>query len=176
MFLFDCYKEKKMSDKADDSYCQSLKISPECFKTQKMFYKVDNDLPSVTQPFLDRYKTQETFNKAVTICPFVFDSVPGQYKTRRMFDSCFWRTFMLKYCPDKYKGKETCGNAVDDVLVFANGDIFFYDVDCNNITFPNDDVVLSNIDRININLDDDIFDEDDPETIDHVRLMTWRNK
>ena len=78
-----------MSDKADDSYCQSLKISPECFKTQKMFYKVDNDLPSVTQPFLDRYKTQETFNKAVTICPFVFDSVPGQYKTRRMFDSCF---------------------------------------------------------------------------------------
>ena len=84
--------------------------------------------------------------------------------------------FMLKYCPDKYKGKETCGNAVDDVLVFANGDIFFYDVDCNNITFPNDDVVLSNIDLININLDDDIFDEDDPETIDHVRLMTWRNR
>ena len=84
--------------------------------------------------------------------------------------------FMLKYCPDKYKGKETCGNAVDDVLVFANGDRFFYDVDCNNITFPNDDVVLSNIDLININLDDDIFDEDDPETIDHVRLMTWRNR
>ena len=84
--------------------------------------------------------------------------------------------FMLKYCPDKYKGKETCGNAVDDVLVFANGDIFFYDVDCNNITFPNNDVVLSNIDLININLDDDIFDEDDPETIDHVRLMTWRNR
>ena len=83
---------------------------------------------------------------------------------------------MLKYCPDKYKGKETCGNAVDDVLVFANGDIFFYDVDCNNITFPNEDVVLSNIDLININLDDDIFDEDDPETIDHVRLMTWRNR
>ena len=88
----------------------------------------------------------------------------------------FEERFMLKYCPDKYKGKETCGNAVDDVLVFANGEIFFYDVDCNNITFPNDDVVLSNIDLININLDDDIFDEDDPETIDHVRLMTWRNR
>ena len=105
---------------------------------------------------------------------------------------------MLKYCPDKYKSKETCGNAVDDVLValkfvldwfltnkllekldssiFANGDIFFHDVDCNNIIFPNDDVVLSNIDLININLDDDIFDEDDPETINHVRLMTGRNR
>ena len=43
MFLSDCYKEKKMSDKAVDNYCQSLKFSPECFKTQKMFDKVDND-------------------------------------------------------------------------------------------------------------------------------------
>ena len=36
-------------------------------------------------------------------------------------------------------------------------------------------MVISNIDLNNINLDHDNFDEDDPETIDHVRLMTWRN-
>ena len=28
----------------------------------------------------------------------------------------------------------------------------------------------------NINLDDDNFDADDPETIIHVRLMTWCNR
>ena len=28
----------------------------------------------------------------------------------------------------------------------------------------------------NINLDDDNFDVDDPETIIHVRLMTWCNR
>ena len=33
------------------------------------------------------------------------------------------------------------------------------------------------IDLNNINLnDDDNFDEDDPETINHVRLMTWQKK
>ena len=32
------------------------------------------------------------------------------------------------------------------------------------------------IDLNNINLDDVNFDEDDPETIIHDKLMVWRNK
>ena len=33
-----------------------------------------------------------------------------------MCESCFWRSFFIVYCPDKYKTKEMCGEAVDDSL------------------------------------------------------------
>ena len=32
------------------------------------------------------------------------------------------------------------------------------------------------VDLTKINLDDDNFNEDDPETIIHVRLMAWNNR
>ena len=56
--------------------------------------------------------------------------------------------------------------------VFLNGDIFFHDADSNIITFLTDDMGFNTVDLNNINLDDDNFDKDDPETINHVRLMT----
>ena len=44
----------------------------------------------------------------------------------------------------------------------------------------NDDIILinkdSNVDIDNINLDDVNFDEDDPKTINHVRLIAWCNR
>ena len=60
-----------------------------------------------------------------------------------------------------------------DNSIFSNGDICFHDVDPNIITFLNDDMVVNTIDLNIINLDgDDSFDEDDPETINKIRLMT----
>ena len=37
-------------------------------------------------------------------------------------------------------------------------------------------ICILSVDLNNINLDDDNFDEDDPEIIIHVRLMAWGNK
>ena len=75
--------------------------------------------------------------------------------------------FVRKYCPDKHKTQE----------MIHKGDIFFQDVDSNIITFLMDDMGFNTIDLNNINLgDDNNFDEDDPETINHVRLMAWPNR
>ena len=95
--------------------------------------------------------------------------------------------FKLKHCHNKHKTPEICDKAVDsyqlalkfvpdwfveskiiekrDSAVFSNGDIFFG----NNIG-------LSSIILDNINLDNDNFDDCDPEGINHVRLMGWYNR
>ena len=53
---------------------------------------------------------------------------------------------------------------------------FFHDVDSNIIIFFTENISFNAIDLNNINLDDVNFDEDDPETINYVRLVTWRNR
>ena len=112
---------------------------------------------------------------------------------------------MLKYYPDNHKIQTMCDETVDfylitlncyryeyeyqmipddlnnilerlDNSVFSNCDIFLHNVCSNIITFPCDDMGSNNIDGKNINLNDDNFDEDDPETMNHVRLIIWRNR
>ena len=51
--------------------------------------------------------------------------------------------------------------------------MFFHDVD-SNIIFHSNDMGYNTIDN-NI-LDDGNFDENDPESINHVRLMGWCNR
>ena len=52
--------------------------------------------------------------------------------------------------------------------------MFFHDLDSNFSTIFSSDMGFSTADLNNINLDDN-FDKDDPETINHVRFMTWHN-
>ena len=61
-----------------------------------------------------------------------------------------------------------------DNSVFSNVDMFFHDLDSNFSTIFSSDMGFSTADLNNINLDDN-FDKDDPETINHVRFMTWHN-
>ena len=60
--------------------------------------------------------------------------------------------------------------------LFVKGDIIFVNEDYNNVTFFSDELHILSVDLININLDDINFEEDDPETIVHVRLMAWCNR
>ena len=99
---------------------------------------------------------------------------------------------MLKYCPGKYKTQEMCDKAVDFYLItlmfvldwfvtnkmleklynsiFCNSNIFFHDAGSNIIIFLTDDMGFNTIDLNNVNLDYDNFNEDDPETVNHVRF------
>ena len=99
---------------------------------------------------------------------------------------------MLKYCPGKYKTQEMCDKAVDFYLItlmfvldwfvtnkmleklynsiFSNSNIFFHDAGSNIIIFLTDDMGFNTIDLNNVNLDYDNFNEDDPETVNHVRF------
>ena len=52
----------------------------------------------------------------------------------------------------------------------------FADADYDFVKFFSDDMGLNAINLNNIILEDDNFDEDDPETIIHVRLMACHNR
>ena len=58
-------------------------------------------------------------------------------------------------------------------ILFEN--ILYFDEDFGNVVINWDEIVIPNIDLNNINLDNK-FDEDDPGTIPHVRLLAWNNK
>ena len=55
-------------------------------------------------------------------------------------------------------------------------DIHFYDKDSGNVTFLCNEMGILCADLSNINLDDTNYDEDDFETIIHIRLSAWHNK
>ena len=64
---------------------------------------------------------------------------------------------------------------LDDDL-FSKDDIIFVNENSNNATFFSNQISILCVDLNNINLDDVNFNEDDPETIIVVRIMTWCNR
>ena len=50
----------------------------------------------------DSYKNQEMYNKAVDNYPHTFQFIP-KFFIRHLWQNCFWRSFLIIYCPDKYK-------------------------------------------------------------------------
>ena len=63
-----------------------------------------------------------------------------------------------------------------DNAVFSDDDVVFVNEDSDNATFFSDDRVFNALYLHNINLDDDTFDNDDPEATVHVILMDWCEK
>ena len=57
-----------------------------------------------------------------------------------------------------------------------NDDIVFVNADYENVTFFSDDMGLVNVNLNNVSLGDDNFDNDDLETVIHVRHMAWCNR
>ena len=106
-------------------------------------------------------------------------------------------SFMLKYCRDKYITQKMCekaANGFSPTLNFvpdwfvttkmikklftashADGNIFYFNEDSSNVVFNCNEMGILDIDLNNINLNND-FDEDDPGTIIHVRLLAWHLK
>ena len=79
----------------------------------------------------------------------------------------------LKFVPDWLvlsKMIEKLNNAL-----FSNDDIVFHEIDPDIVTFFSNDIGLNSINLDNINLDDDSFEDYDPKTINHVRLMACYN-
>ena len=170
--LSDCNKNQELCDKAIDNYSHALEFVLECYKTQEMCDKA--------------------FNKR----NFVFDSAPDQFKTKTMRDKIISDDpFKLKYGHDRYQTQQICDEAVDDFLAalkfvhdwllqikWLKGFLLLYvKMKIYSILMrnPGDDVFFCNkmgilsIDLNNINLDDTNYDEGDPETIIHVRLLAW---
>ena len=137
--------------------------------------------------------TQEISDKAVNGCFFVYDSIPVWYKTQEMCDRVVSEDpFLIVYCPDKYMTQTMCDEAIDDSLaalklipgwvvtskiikklytaLYADENILYFDEDSYNV-FSCNEMGILNIDLNNINLDNN-SDEDDPDTIIPIRLLT----
>ena len=116
--------------------------------------------------------------------------------TQEMCDKIvFKESFMLKYHLDRYKTQEMCDKAIDFYLltlkfvpdwfatskiieelhnaIFSNDDIVSGDIDSDIVTFFSNGICLKSINLNNINTNHDNFDDHDPETISHARLMGW---
>ena len=65
---------------------------------------------------------------------------------------------------------------LENDVAFSNDDIDLRDIDSGIVTFLSVEIGVITTDFNNINLDDDNFNEDDLETIIHVRLMAWSNR
>ena len=103
--------------------------------------------------------------------------------------------FSIRYIPDKYKTRQMWDEAVDDCLTalkfvpnwfvtsktvkilftafYTDENILYFNEDFSNVIFTCKGVGIVYIDLNNINLDNTNYDEDDPDTIILLRLLTW---
>ena len=128
---------------------------------------------------------------------FVFVSIPHWCKTQEMCDKVNNKDpFTLIYYLNRYKTQKMCNDAVDDCLGAwklipdwfvtgkllekfhdANDDILFLNEDFNEVTFFANQIDILAVDLDKIDHDDvNNFDEDDSDTIIHVRLLAWHSK
>ena len=102
-------------------------------------------------------------------------------------------SFLIVYCSDKYITQKMCDEAVDDSLatlklipdwfitskmikklftaLYADENILSFDKDSSNVVFDCNEMGILIIDLNNINIDNN-FDEDDPDTIILIRLLS----
>ena len=63
-----------------------------------------------------------------------------------------------------------------DNAVFSDNNLIFGGIDSDTVTFFISDIGLNSMNLNNVDLDDDIFDDYNPEAIDHIRIMAWNDK
>ena len=111
-----------------------------------MYYKILSDDPFKLKYCHDRYKTQEMFTK------FVGDFLPA---LKFVFNWLVTSKMIKKLLTALY---------IDDNILYFNEDSGDAILSCNKMGILSVD--------LNINLDDTNYDEDDPEAIIYIRLLT----
>ena len=59
------------------------------------------------------------------------------------------------------------------IALYADENTFYFDKDSGNVVFDCNGMDILNIDLSNINLANNNYYKDDPDTIIYVRLLTW---
>ena len=93
---------------------------------------------------------------------------PDKYKTQRMCDDYL---AVLKFIPDWFVTSKMIEKPF--TALYADDNILYFNEDSGNAIFSCNEMGILNIDLNDINLDDTNYNEDDPETIVHVRLLAW---
>ena len=178
MFLTNI-RLKKMCNRATLENGRTLESVPNQYKTQQMWNKAVNNYAHALKPVPDWYKTQEMCIKAVDNNPSTVKYVLDQFKTPEM---CIRLIFAVNL--DSRNSQEKTQTDWSDTskmiqklftALYADENILYFDEGFGNVVCNCNEMGVLNIDLNNINLDNN-FDEDDPDTIIHVRLLAWRIK
>ena len=77
----------------------------------------------------------------------------------------------LKFIPDLFVTSKTVKKLLPTLYVDDN--VLYFNEDSVKVIFSCNEMGILNIDLNNINLDVTYYNEDDPETIIHIRLLSW---
>ena len=165
-----------MCDKAVDNYPHAFKFVPDCYMTQKCVIKLSILIILQYNFFLIAIRIKKCVIK-ILINVFLHLLISLiDIKLKKMcneaVDNCL---AALKFILDWFvtsKMLEKLHNASE-----ANGNTLFYNEDFDKVTFIACErhILAADLDKINLDNDNN-FDEDDPDTIIHVRLLDWRSK
>ena len=161
-----------MCNQAVDNYVHALEFVPECYKTQEMCDKAVNTYPSTIKFGLECHKIQEICDKADNRCFLYFIYCPYTCKTKRMCDEAVDDCLTaLKFIPDWFVTNKMLEKFHD--AVNAKDDVIFFYENFIKVTFFAYEMAVLGVDLDKINLDSDNFNEDDPDTLIHTRLLAW---
>ena len=162
--------------------------------TQQICDKTVNKCFFVFHFIPDQYKTQEICDTVLSNNPSLIVYCPDKYKTQRMFHRVFYEdSFLIVYCPGKYINQTMCDETVDDSLaalklildqfvkskmisklftaLYADENILYFNEGSDDAVFSCSGMGVLNIVLNNVNLDNNL-DDDDPDTIILMRLLT----
>ena len=80
----------------------------------------------------------------------------------------------LKFVPDWFATSKMIKKLV--TALYADTNIPYFNEDSDNAVFSCNEMGILGVNLNNINLADSNYDEDDPETIIHIRLLAWHIK
>ena len=113
-------------------------------------------------------------DKVVSEDPFVIVYRADQYKTQKMCDKAVdYCLAALKLIPDSLVTSKLIKELF--TVLYAGENILYFNEDSGNVVFSRNEMAILDIDIDNINLDN-IFNEDDPDTIILIRLLVWNIK
>ena len=151
-----------MCGKVVNTHSPTIEFVPECYKTQKCVIKLLINVFNKTQEMCDR----------ISDYPFSIRYVLYQYTTQQMcyeaVDDCLPA---LKFVPDWFVTSKII--KILFAALYADENVLYFNEDSSKAKFICNGMGILNIYLNNINLDDTNYDEDDPDTTIHVRLLTW---
>ena len=136
-----------------------------CDKAFNKCFIVFNDI-------LDQYKTQKMCHSFISEDPFAINSTnKTQQMCHKAVDDCL---VALKFVPDWF----VTSKMIKTLLTALSTDdyILYFNEYSGNATFCCNEMGILDKDFNNINLDNTNYDEDDPETIIHIKLLAWHIK
>ena len=112
--------------------------------------------------------------RVVSEDPFLIVYRADQYKTQKMCDKAAdYSLAALKLIPDSFVTSKLIKELF--TVLYADENILYFNEDSGNVVFSRNEMAILDIDIDNINLDN-IFNEDDPDTIILIRLLVWNIK